>query len=419
MRGVGIKLGITTNNQTQTRLLDLTRLVSRAGRVLTGVDRVEFAYLRALLAINSPLYGLIRTHYGYAILDRAGCSGIMARIGGTVDWGPVDRLSRVARGLDDARRIAESDVRRLAIARCLPMRLGKTLRKYLPTNTSYINVGHSNLSDRTLSAISQDLGAKITVMIHDTIPIDFPQYQRDGTVDRFVGLLRRVGVWADQVICNSAQTQNDILRHLAPARRMPSLFVAHLGIDPSPPSPVQWPATFAPTRPMFCTIGTIEPRKNHALLLDLWDAMAKDIAPDQMPQLLICGSRGWENKEVFDRLDQNPLVGQSIFEIAGLTDGQITTVLDEAKALLFPSFAEGYGLPPVEAAAIGCPILCNDLPIYREILGDIPVYADVCDLYSWLHHIAHLADPKSIRSERAALSYPSWENHFNTVLTRA
>ena len=58
-------------------------------------------------------------------------------------------------------------------------------------------------------------------------------------------------------------------------------------------------------------------------------------------------------------------------------------VLKGASGFLFPSHAEGFGLPPVEAAALGVPILSNDLPVIREILGDIPVYASVSDRYLW------------------------------------
>ena len=116
-------------------------------------------------------------------------------------------------------------------------------------------------------------------------------------------------------------------------------------------------------------------------MLDLWD----DI-PDA--HLLICGSRGWENHAVFDRLDTRP---PRVHELPGLDDGQVAALLQKSVGLLFPSFAEGYGLPPVEAAALGAPVLVNDLPIYREVLGDIPVYANVSDRYLWRKEINRMA----------------------------
>jgi hypothetical protein len=102
------------------RLLDLTRLVSRAGRVPTGVDRVERAYLDRMLGEQAAVFALVRTTLGFALLDRAGMHGLQARFAGRQAWGAADAMGRLQRGLPGARRKAEADVRRLAIARCLP-----------------------------------------------------------------------------------------------------------------------------------------------------------------------------------------------------------------------------------------------------------------------------------------------------------
>ena len=88
---------------------------------------------------------------------------------------------------------------------------------------------------------------------------------------------------------------------------------------------------------------------------------------------------------------------------------------------MFPSFAEGFGLPVTEAAALGVPVVCNDLPVLKEILGDIPIYADVSDSYSWKRIITEVAfggragqDTGEIGADRYVP--PSWESHFNLVL---
>jgi glycosyltransferase involved in cell wall biosynthesis len=100
-----------------------------------------------------------------------------------------------------------------------------------------------------------------------------------------------------------------------------------------------------------------------------------------------------------------------------LDDFSLAALVQGAQGLLFPSFAEGFGLPPVEAAALGVPILCNDLEVLREILGDIPVYVKVSDRYLWNKTVKELAiaDPKTRKQERYIPT--SWNHHFKVVLS--
>ncbi len=399
-------------------ILDLTRLVSRAGRAATGIDRVERAYLSWLLSLERPVFALVRTAYGFALLDRAGMAKLAARLDGAVPWGAPDALSRLRRRLPEPRQRAEADVRRVALARCLPGRLGAMLARSLQPGGVYLNVGHSNVTDRVLTVFRQDAQARIAVMIHDTIPLDYPQFQRPEVVARFGPMLRRVRTRADWILCNSHATAADVERAMARWGPVPPRIVAHLGVTVAPAAP-DWPRPpgFDPARPYFIALGTIEPRKNHGFLLDLWESLARD-GVQPMPQLLICGARGWRNQALFDRLDSFAQRGRDLFEVPGLTDAQLSAALSGAAGLLFPSHAEGYGLPPMEAAALGVPVLCNDLAVYREVLEDIPVYASVNDIYPWQKRIIALIAESGTARERKPAAMPTWDAHFNTVLSK-
>ena len=166
------------------------------------------------------------------------------------------------------------------------------------------------------------------------------------------------------------------------------------------------------------TIGTIEPRKNHAFLLQIWAEMAQQAGP--LPALLICGARGWNNDQVFAQLDRHPMMGQHVFELNSLSDAQMAAALQGAAGLLHPSHAEGYGLRPVEAAAMGVPVVCAALPIYREILGQIPVYAEQQNIYSWIETIRALAGNRAKDGAQGQqcppFSPPTWQAHFNVSL---
>ncbi|WP_099824893.1 glycosyltransferase family 4 protein [Oceaniglobus indicus] len=400
-----------------TRCLDLTRLVSRVGLgPPTGVDRVELAYLDALLAKSDPMFALCRTAAGFSLLNRDGARAIRDRIADD-RWGSPDILARFSRGLSAARRRAEAEIRRQAVASCLRGGLGRLARRHLPVDVHYLNVGHSNLEARVFRALRQVKGVRIAVLVHDTIPLDFPQFQRPGTPEAFARKMRAVATHADLVICNSAGTKADVGRHFKDLGRVPACVVAHLGVETPTADPAGLPPGLDLSTPYFIALSTIEPRKNHALLLDVWERLARTGKP--LPNLYIVGRRGWNNAAVFDRLDAG-LAG--VHELPALDDGAVAALIRGAQALLFPSFAEGFGLPPLEAAVLGTPVVCSSLPVLREVLGQYPVYLDPVDIYAWTTEISRLAAHG--RQHAAACDRGSatgatltWAAHFNHVFT--
>jgi len=213
--------------------------------------------------------------------------------------------------------------------------------------------------------------------------------------------MRSVAEFAAHVICNSNHTEAEVRRVFGHWGYSPKTLVAPLGASLSVPQ-----KTTIPT-PYFLCLGTIEPRKNHLLLLDIWERWG-----DAAPHLVIVGRRGWENTEVKKRLDANPT---RVLEFNDLTDGQVAGLLEGACAVLFPSWAEGYGLPAAEAAAFGTPLVCSDLAVFREVVEDYPVYVNPSDAYAWAQTIKRMAlEQRLPRNPRIP---PTWEAHFNRVLT--
>ncbi len=376
---------------------------------MTGVDRVEFAYLSHLLTLETPLFGLVRTAAGFLLLNRAGAQGVAALVMGGV-LRKADLLSRLTNRKNPVRARAEASVRALAVARAPRNMLGWLLRR-LPDGASYLNVGHSNLTDPVLHVLHRRF--RVTVLVHDCIPLDHPGYARPDTVDGFAAKLTAVAAHADLVIHLTAVARNLTEAHLRRFGRLPAGVVSPLGVPVPQPDPTALPATLDLTAPYYIVLGTIEPRKNHALLVQVWQQLGRSGAP---PRLYVVGNRGWADPALFDQLAVTP----GVQVLSGLSDGAVAALLQGAAALLFPSLAEGFGLPPVEAAALGTPVIASHLPVLHEVMGDYPVYLDAADSYSWVETI-EAQGRGALRQGDIGLRRvpPTWEAHFNTVLNLA
>jgi glycosyltransferase involved in cell wall biosynthesis len=138
------------------------------------------------------------------------------------------------------------------------------------------------------------------------------------------------------------------------------------------------------------------------------------------PRLLIIGQRGWEAEPVFNVLDHSEELRGHVIELNHCSDEDLAKHLASAQALVFPSLAEGYGLPLVEALGMGVPVIASDLPVFREIAGAIPTYLNPLNEAAWEEAIIDYANPESaaraaqlgrIKSFRAY----DWQSHFDRL----
>ncbi len=172
----------------------------------------------------------------------------------------------------------------------------------------------------------------------------------------------------------------------------------------------------------FVMLGTIEPRKNHDLMLNVWEGFVATPPAVGIPRLTIVGSRGWAGAQVFERLDALKATGH-VEEIADASDEEAADILAGASGLLFPSAAEGFGLPALEATLQGIPCLCTPLDVFEEVLGEIPVYLAAGEDHRWRDNIIRLMLASEQKNEQARIDtqvskqgLPNWENHFKNVL---
>ncbi len=394
-------------------LCDISRTISRAPHPIpTGIDRVERAYIKEFLNSDRPVWFLSRIAGGYALLDKPAMQQIFPMILGKQPWDSKDLIARIfGRKKPLQTQLAESTLRRLALGNVGNSGLAGLLKK-LPEGFTYVNVGHSNRKKPLWEAVKLGGAGRMVAMIHDVIPLDFPEFSRPDTLQRFEQELRLTAQNCDTLIYNSSHTAERTQFWLDKWSLKTGAITALLGVDPLPDKISHDPDE----NPYFVVLGTIEPRKNHQLLLDIWGGMAKTKPAETLPHLHIVGRRGWLNDAIFDMLDNSPLMGKCIFEHNNLDDKDLSKLLIHSRALLFPSFAEGFGYPLAEALQKKIPVICSNLPCFQEISGDLPTYLSMTDKKGWENAIRK-ASTEIDEVCQTAFEAPNWTQHFHKIDT--
>jgi glycosyltransferase involved in cell wall biosynthesis len=390
-------------------LLDLSRLLWRSDRFApTAIDRVELAYARHLIATAR---------------DRLSFVGWWQRLGLMPDELAVefiDRLQALWSGetIDPAvRKQVTGIVRRLRLALVLSGEAAIRRRaREAGGPLVYLLVSHYRLDrPQALARIKRSTGARFVCLIHDLIPIDYPEHVEEGDPEQHRRRIDTVAQLADAVIVNSEGTRQALARHLGASRQDLPVVVAPLGIDLE----ASFAADGKPRRPYFIYVATIESRKNHLLLMRVWQRLAEELGPTA-PRLVLIGRRGWQHEMVLAALGGSSALRALVEEHNTLPDVAVVRLFTGATAALYPSFAEGYGLPVAEALALGVPVICSDLPELREVGRHVPEYLDPRDEAGWLAMIRDYAISGSLRRQAqiarlSGWSAPSWEQHFARV----
>ena len=374
-------------------LIDVTRLLDRRmqGRLPTGVDRVSLEYVR---------------HFGEY-------SKALVRFAGQwIELNTKDSARIFTALLSDEG--THNDLIRFAVAKAFPYSVGS---RFVAPRFLF-NTGHSGLEQPDYALRLQRSGLKPLFFVHDLIPLNYPEYCRQGESDRHhlrMDTLLRMG---HGVIANSETTLNELTTYAQGKKLpMPPAVVSLLA-----PARLLKPLANAERpllKPYFVMLGTIEPRKNHWLMLQLWRQLVESLG-DATPQLVIIGQRGWECENVVDMLERCEILKDFIFELPECSDTDLALWLHHAQALLFPSFTEGFGMPLIEALTLGVPVIASDLPVFREIVGDIPDYIDVLDGKRWKDVIIDYATADSSARQQqcqrmSGFNAPTWAAHFEQV----
>lgn len=207
-------------------------------------------------------------------------------------------------------------------------------------------------------------------VIHDLTPLTHPEWHRQKTIAGFAPWIERTVARAARIIAVSRATARDVVAHFPEAES--KTHVVENGVDPifyssadaseSDRTRSRW----TQGRRFLLYLGTLEPRKNLERLVAaseiLWTKWP------EAPDLLLAGGRGWKSKPLLARIANSPFRGR--IHLAGyVSQEEAPSLYRAAEIFCYPSLAEGFGLPVLEAMACGAPVVISDAEALLEVTG--------------------------------------------------
>jgi glycosyltransferase involved in cell wall biosynthesis len=250
------------------------------------------------------------------------------------------------------------------------------------------------------------LGARTVVTIHDLAFMTHPEC----SVPTLRAYLNRVVPHAvrraDHIIADSQRTAADLVELLGVAPK--KITVIYLGVDPSMRR-VDDLATLAAAearyglqRPFALAVGTIEPRKNFARLIEAF-SLARN-RPGGPTQLVIAGRKGWLYEDVFEAVERLG-VSDAVRFLDYIPDGDLPTLYSLASVVAMPSLYEGFGIPVVEAMACGTPVVASSAGSLPEIVGDAGLLAPPEDVDALADALTRAVSDEALRAQLVARGY--------------
>lgn len=259
----------------------------------------------------------------------------------------------------------------------------------LPRGSIYLNVAqHAFENEVYFRWLAERRDLQRVFFVHDLLPLDYPEFWPGGHETRFRQRLERILIHASAIITSSNEVKRRIEREYA-GRGLPSVPV--LALPFAPRRPVfggASPAPRRPTDPFFLMIGTLEPRKNHLFVLNVWRQLAELM--ERPPRLVIAGKRSWMSETILGTIERSPSLKPHVCAVYGLGDDALRQLLGSARALLMPSFAEGFGIPVIEALNAGIPVVASDIPIFHEVTKGAGVFLGPVDGPAWVRTVRAL-----------------------------
>jgi glycosyltransferase involved in cell wall biosynthesis len=233
--------------------------------------------------------------------------------------------------------------------------------------------------------------------VHDVLPLTFYRTDLPLRLRAFYGWNLRRAVRAGAVVTVSEQSRDDIARLTGTDRECIAVIPNGVDFPPNVDSAVLRRLRINPPYLLFA--GSYEPRKNLAGTLDAYREVVRAGKPHQL--VAIVERQSGHAAAIHERIRELGLEDR-VRLLHSVAESDLRAVYTQAEMVLFTSLAEGFGLPPVQAAACGVPVVASDLPVLREILGTNGEFVDPRDPAGMAAAVLRLSDDEPRRRELGA-----------------
>lgn len=208
--------------------------------------------------------------------------------------------------------------------------------------------------------------AKLITTIHDLTFLKYPQTHTPYSVAVHTRHLTRAKKYADRIIAVSESTKKDLIDYGIPEEKISVIYEAANPIF-KPVDPCSVKAKYGLTEDYFLSVGTLEPRKNLKRLIEAFSALLPVRQAGHTSQLAIAGPIGWGG---------SLKTASNVKFLGFVPDEDLAGLYSGAKAFVYPSLYEGFGLPVLEALSCGCPVITSNLSSLPEVGGDAAIYVN-------------------------------------------
>ncbi len=250
-----------------------------------------------------------------------------------------------------------------------------------------------------ISGIARNGFFNQVVVIYDLVFVHFPEHAGKKLSDYYLMRTKNALDNCQQVIAISQSTKKDLVKYFNIDQSR--VTIAYPGVDHNLfhqdlKGKQNLSQKYRINKPYILSVGTLEPRKNLETLIEAFEKLPEII--QQKHQLVLVGKNGWNNQNLKFKI-KNLKLNKKIVETGYVPDYDLPFLYSNAEVFVYPSLYEGFGMPPLEAMACGCPVIVSNNSSFPEVVGNAGIKVKAKDISQIAKEIERVLKNNKLKKE--------------------